>query len=81
MEFVNFLKYFQRYKELGVKIFKGVFLTGFFGIGKILLVKVIVGEVNVFFFSVFGFEFLEMFVGVGFKRVNNFFLKLWKIRV
>lgn len=48
-------------------------MIGFFGIGKILLVKVIVGEVNVFFFSVFGFEFLEMFVGVGFKRVNNFF--------
>lgn len=73
MEFVNFLKYFQRYKELGVKIFKGVFLIGFFGIGKILLVKVIVGEVNVFFFSVFGFEFLEMFVGVGFKRVYNIY--------
>lgn len=50
---------------VGVKIFKGVLFVGFFGIGKILFVKVVVGEVGVFFFLIFGFEFVEMFVGVG----------------
>lgn len=52
-----------------MKILKGVIFIGFLGIGKMLLVKVIVGEVNVFFIIVSGFEFLEMFVGVGLVRV------------
>lgn len=43
-----------------------------------LLVKVIVGEVNVFFIIVSGFEFLEMFVGVGFVRVWDLFVFVWK---
>lgn len=58
---------------MGVKIFKGVLLVGFFGIGKILLVKVVVGEVGVLFFIIFGFEFVELFVGVGVVRVWDLF--------
>lgn len=64
-EVVSFLKKLEKFIVIGVKIFKGVLLVGLLGIGKILLVKVIVGEVGVFFFSIFGLEFVEMFVGVG----------------
>lgn len=72
MEFVNFLKHPQRYKELGAKIPKGALLTGPPGTGKTLLAKATAGEANVPFLSASGSEFLEMFVGVGPKRVNNF---------
>lgn len=70
MEFVNFLKHPQRYKELGAKIPKGALLTGPPGTGKTLLAKATAGEANVPFLSASGSEFLEMFVGVGPKRVN-----------
>lgn len=42
-EVVDFLKNLFCYIKLGVKIFKGVLFVGFFGIGKILLVRVVVG--------------------------------------
>lgn len=71
MEFVNFLKHPQRYKELGAKIPKGALLTGPPGTGKTLLAKATAGEANVPFLSASGSEFLEMFVGVGPKRVYN----------
>lgn len=51
----------------------GVFMVGFFGIGKILFVKVIVGEVKVLFFIIFGLDFVEMFVGVGVFCVCDMF--------
>lgn len=40
MEF--FFIYFEYYEEMGIKFFKGVIFYGLFGIGKILLVKVVV---------------------------------------
>lgn len=70
MEFVNFLKHPQRYKDLGAKIPKGALLTGPPGTGKTLLAKATAGEANVPFLSASGSEFLEMFVGVGPKRVR-----------
>lgn len=54
MEVVEFFKRLEWFILVGVKIFKGVLFVGFFGIGKIFLVKVIVGEVGVLFFVVFG---------------------------
>ncbi|XP_056015953.1 AFG3-like protein 2 isoform X1 [Ostrea edulis] len=73
MEFVNFLKNPQRYKDLGAKIPKGALLTGPPGTGKTLLAKATAGEANVPFLSASGSEFLEMFVGVGPKRIREMF--------
>lgn len=70
------MKKLEKFIVIGVKIFKGVLLVGLLGIGKILLVKVIVGEVGVFFFSIFGLEFVEMFVGVGVFCVWDLFKKV-----
>lgn len=72
-EIVDFLQEPQRFQALGGKIPKGVLLVGEPGTGKTLLAKAIAGEAGVPFFSVSGSDFLEMFVGVGAKRVRNMF--------
>lgn len=74
MEFVDFLKSLKKYEVLGVKIFYGVFFVGLLGMGKMFFVKVIVGEVGVLFFFIFGLDFMEMFVGVGSSRVRDLFV-------
>ncbi len=72
-EIVDFLKYPERYMELGAKIPKGVLLVGPPGTGKTLLAKAVAGEASVPFFSVNGSSFIEMFVGVGASRVRDLF--------
>ena len=72
-EIVDFLKYPERYIELGAKIPKGVLLVGPPGTGKTLLAKAVAGEASVPFFSVSGSGFMEMFVGVGASRVRDLF--------
>ncbi len=72
-EIVDFLKYPERYMNLGAKIPKGVLLVGPPGTGKTLLAKAVAGEADVPFFSVSGSSFIEMFVGVGASRVRDLF--------
>lgn len=72
-EIVDFLKYPDRYINLGAKIPKGVLLVGSPGTGKTLLAKAVAGEADVPFFSVSGSSFIEMFVGVGAARVRDLF--------
>ncbi|XP_076863513.1 mitochondrial inner membrane m-AAA protease component AFG3L1 [Brachyhypopomus gauderio] len=73
LEFVNYLKNPQQYKDLGAKIPKGAVLSGPPGTGKTLLAKATAGEASVPFITVNGSEFLEMFVGVGPARVRDMF--------
>ena len=70
---VDFLKHPTKYHEAGAKLPKGVILNGPPGTGKTLLAKAIAGEANVPFFSVSGSDFVEMFVGLGAKRVRDLF--------
>lgn len=72
-EIVQFLKEPQRFQALGGKIPKGVMLVGDPGTGKTMLAKAIAGEAGVPFFSASGSDFVEMFVGVGAKRVRAMF--------
>ncbi len=73
VEIVDFLKFPERYIELGAKIPKGLLLVGPPGTGKTLLAKAVAGEASVPFFSVSGSSFIEMFVGVGASRVRDLF--------
>ena len=77
-EIVDFLKYPERYIQLGAKIPKGVLLVGPPGTGKTLLAKAVAGEASVPFFSVSGSSFIEMFVGVGASRVRDLFAQAKK---
>ena len=77
-EIVDFLKFPERYIELGAKIPKGVLLVGPPGTGKTPLAKAVAGEANVPFFSVSGSGFIEMFVGVGASRVRDLFAQAKK---
>lgn len=74
MEFlVKFLKNPKKYHEMGAKLPKGVVLYGPPGTGKTLTAKAIAGEAGVPFFSVSGSDFVEMYVGLGAKRVRELF--------
>jgi cell division protease FtsH len=72
-EIIEFLKFPQRFTQLGAKLPKGVLLVGPPGTGKTLLAKATAGEAGVPFFSISGSEFVEMFVGVGASRVRDLF--------
>lgn len=72
-EIVAFLKDPDYIMEMGAKIPKGVMLVGYPGTGKTLLARAVAGEAGAPFFSITGSDFMEMFVGVGAKRVRNLF--------
>ncbi len=72
-EIVDFLRTPERFRRLGAEIPKGVLLVGPPGTGKTLLARAVAGEAGVPFFSITGSDFMEMFVGVGPKRVRDLF--------
>ena len=72
-EIVAFLKDPQRFWQLGAEVPKGVLLVGPPGTGKTLLARAVAGEADVSFFIITGSDFMEMFVGVGAKRVRDLF--------
>ncbi len=73
LEIVDFLKKPAKYKELGIALPKGVLLSGAPGVGKTLIAKALAGESGVPFFYQSGASFVEMYVGVGAKRVRELF--------
>lgn len=75
LELVDFLKNPQKYKNFGVKMPKGVLLVGPPGVGKTLIAKAVAGEAGVPFFYQSGASFVEIYVGMGAKRVRELFLK------
>lgn len=74
-EIIDFLKKPEKFINMGAKIPRGVLLIGAPGSGKTLLARAIASEANVPFYSISGSEFVEMFVGVGSRRVKDLFEK------
>ena len=77
-ELVAFLKNPERYQALGAKSPKGALLVGPPGTGKTMLARAVAGEAGVPFYNVAGSDFVEMYVGVGAKRVRELFEKARK---
>lgn len=74
-EIVELFKDSSRIEKMGGKIPKGVLLNGPPGTGKTLLAKVTANECKANFISASGSEFVEMYVGVGARRVRDLFNK------
>lgn len=74
-EIIDFLRYPQKYKKMGVRLPKGVLLSGPPGVGKTLISKALAGEAEVPFFYQSGASFAQIYVGMGAKRVENLFKK------
>ena len=72
-EIVDFLKNPHKYYGSGARIPRGALLAGAPGTGKTLLARAIAGESNVPFIQCSAANFVEMFVGVGAKRVRELF--------
>ena len=72
-EIVDFLKNPDKYYGSGARIPRGALLAGAPGTGKTLLARAIAGESSVPFIQCSAASFIEMFVGVGAKRVRELF--------
>ncbi len=67
------IKYPERGEKMGAKAPRGILLQGPPGTGKTLIAKAIAGEANVSFIYANASSFMEMYVGVGAKRVRQLF--------
>ena len=72
-EVIEFLKEPDRFHRLGGEIPRGILMVGPPGTGKTLMARAVAGEAGVPFYSITGSDFMEMFVGVGAKRVRSLF--------
>jgi cell division protease FtsH len=72
-EVVDFLRYPEKFSQIGARTPKGILLVGPPGTGKTLIARAVAGEAGVPFLSVTGSDFMEMFVGVGASRVRDLF--------
>lgn len=73
MEFVDYIRRPERFKDLGGKAPKGALLLGPPGCGKTLLAKALANEAKVPFLAMAGSEFVEMLGGLGAARVRDLF--------
>jgi len=72
-EIVDFLKEPKKYTDFGISLPKGLLLVGPPGVGKTMIAKAVAGEADVPFFYHSGASFVQIYVGMGAKRVRELF--------
>jgi ATP-dependent metalloprotease FtsH len=72
-EIIDFMKNPKRYKKFGARMPKGVLLVGPPGVGKTMIAKAVAYEAQVPFYYQSGASFVQIYVGMGAKRVHELF--------
>jgi len=72
-EIIDFMKNPKRYKSFGARLPRGVLLVGPPGVGKTMIAKAVASEADVPFFYQSGASFVQIYVGMGAKRVHELF--------
>ena len=73
IEIAEYLRSPERFERMGAELPKGIVLFGPPGTGKTLLARAVAGEAEVPFFSASGSEFVEVYVGLGARRIRSLF--------
>jgi len=73
LEIIDYIKKPDLYKEAGIRMPKGVLLYGPPGTGKTLIAKAAAQEAGIPVIYSSGSEFVEVFVGLGAKRIRELF--------
>jgi len=74
-EIIDFLRSPKKYKNFGAKMPRGVLLVGPPGVGKTMIAKAVAGEADVPFYYQSGASFVQIYVGMGAKRVRELFVQ------
>lgn len=72
-EIIDFMKNPKRYKNFGARMPRGVLLVGPPGVGKTMIAKAVANAAEVPFFYQSGASFVQIYVGMGAKRVHELF--------
>lgn len=73
-EIIDFMKKPKRYKSFGARMPRGVLLVGPPGVGKTMIAKAVAHEAGVPFYYQSGASFVQIYVGMGAKRVHELFV-------
>ncbi|MBW6487666.1 ATP-dependent metallopeptidase FtsH/Yme1/Tma family protein [Sulfurimonas sp.] len=73
-EIIDFMKKPKRYKSFGARMPRGVLLVGPPGVGKTMIAKAVANAAGVPFYYQSGASFVQIYVGMGAKRVHELFI-------
>ena len=72
-EIIDFLRNASRFKAFGARMPRGVLLVGPPGVGKTMIAKAVAAEAGVPFYYQSAASFVQIYVGMGAKRVHELF--------
>ena len=75
LDVVDFIREPDKYAKYGARMPRGLIFYGPPGTGKTLMARAIAAEAGVPFFATSGSDFVQMYVGVGAKRIRELFGK------